>query len=112
MGNGGWYSFGGEHGYGGWARSRLHPALPVVCRDGDDLIESTAGYDISVGVGTHKVARVVPWETAPPILGFNETSLRPGATAILEIDDRGTKYPLLAHQRYGRGNVTAFTTTP
>jgi uncharacterized membrane protein len=42
--NGGWLSFSGELGKGGWGRSRFHDALPVECLPHDDLVESTAGY--------------------------------------------------------------------
>jgi uncharacterized membrane protein len=35
--NGGWLSFAGELGKGGWGRSRFHDALPVECSQHDDL---------------------------------------------------------------------------
>jgi len=42
--NGGWLSFAGELGKGGWGRSRFHDVLPVECLQHDDRIESTAGF--------------------------------------------------------------------
>jgi hypothetical protein len=41
---GGWYSFTGELGKGGWGRTRLKDLLPVRCLDVEDLVESTEGY--------------------------------------------------------------------
>lgn len=44
--NGGWLSFSGELGKGGWGRSRMRDILPVECLNPDDLVESTAGYPV------------------------------------------------------------------
>src|SRR5208337_63052 len=44
--NGGWLSFSGELGKGGWGRSRMRGVLPVECLNQDDLVESTAGYRV------------------------------------------------------------------
>ena len=41
---GGWYSFTGEMGKGGWGRTRIKDMLPVVCLDYEDLVESTEGF--------------------------------------------------------------------
>lgn len=106
---GGWYSFGGEIGKGGWGRSRFHEALPVICNHGDDLIESTASYPVRSHA--HPVIEGIDFQTIPPILGFNETRLRPGAEAILEIQDGEEWYPLLAAQAFGAGKVSAFTSS-
>ena len=38
---GGWYSFTGEIGKGGWGRTILREAIPVKCLDFEDLVEST-----------------------------------------------------------------------
>ena len=107
---GGWYSFGGETGKGGWGRSRFHEALPVICKEGDDLIESTASYPVRAPEA-HPILEGLTFEKIPPILGFNETKLRKGAKVILEIRDRETWYPLLATQNYGAGKVSVFTSS-
>jgi uncharacterized membrane protein len=109
--NGGWYSFSGEIGKGGWGRSRFHDAMPVVCLQGDDLIESTSSYPVRSQHSDHPVLEGISLDEIPPILGFNETSLRPGATALLEIENMGTWHPLLAIQPFGEGKVSAFTTS-
>lgn len=41
---GGWYSFTGELGKGGWGRTPLADILPVRCLDHEDLRESTEGF--------------------------------------------------------------------
>ncbi len=41
---GGWYSFTGEMGKGGWGRTPLAEALPVRCLEVEDLVESTEGF--------------------------------------------------------------------
>ncbi len=108
--NGGWYSFGGELGKGGWGRSRLHDCFPVVCLPHDDLIESTSGYEVRCLSPEHPTVRGLDWSTLPALLGFNETRLREGAQAVVEINNQGTWYPLLAVRTYEHGRVTAWTT--
>jgi len=55
------------------------------------------------------------WEALPPItLPEILTTLKPGATAILEaqnIKEKGVKVPLLVEERYGRGRSFAFMAT-
>ena len=108
--NGGWYSFGGELGKGGWGRSRLHDIFPVVCLPHDDLIESTAGFEVRCALPDHPMAAGIDWSTLPAVLGFNETRLRRGCDAVVEIRDQGEWYPLLASRRFGAGKVTSWTT--
>lgn len=42
--NGGWYSFSGQLGKGGWGRSLFADVLPVECLETDDLLESTEAF--------------------------------------------------------------------
>ena len=109
--NGGWYSFSGELGKGGWGRSVFHEALPVVCREGDDLIESTASYAVRSMMPAHPVLEGIDLDDIPPILGFNETILRDEAEALLEIYAMGKWHPLLAVKGFGKGKVSSFTTS-
>lgn len=108
---GGWYSFGGERGTGGWARSRFHEVLPVVCLEGDDLIESTSSFPVRISSPGHPVLNGITLEEIPPLLGFNETLLRAGATSILEIGWKSKWFPLLSARRFGKGKTSAFTTS-
>lgn len=109
--NGGWYSFAGEIGKGGWGRSIFHEVLPVICKEGDDLVESTAGYPVRAVNSNHLVIKEINFEKIPPILGFNETKLRDGSEAILEIRSQNNWYPLLAARKYKEGKVSAFMTS-
>ncbi len=108
--NGGWLSFAGELGKGGWGRSRFHDALPVECLQHDDLIESTAGYSVRCVLPEHGAVRGLDWSTAPPVLGFNECRIRADATCILEIENQGQWHPLLAERRLSAGRVTCWMT--
>lgn len=108
--NGGWLSFSGESGKGGWGRSRFHRVLPVQCLSGDDLIESTSGYPLRSHRSDHPAVNGLDWSKVPALLGFNEVKLRDSATALVEIQDQGTWYPLLAEHRFGKGRVTAWMT--
>lgn len=108
--NGGWLSFSGELGKGGWGRSRFHDALPVECIQDDDLIESTAGFEIRCSSPDHPMATGLDWTTAPPMLGFNECRIRDGSESVVEIENCGTWYPLLASRHLGDGRVTCWTT--
>ena len=108
--NGGWLSFSGELGKGGWGRSRFHDVLPVVCLQTDDLVESTAGYQLLCTAPDHPVVRGIDWSTAPPLLGFNECAVRDGSECIVEIGNGGRWHPLLASRSFGDGRVTCWTT--
>jgi uncharacterized membrane protein len=107
--NGGWLSFGGELGKGGWGRSRFQDVLPVECLQHDDLIESTAGYRVRPK-GKNKITEGLDWNRMPPLLGFNEVRRRPGADVLLEIENRGIWHPLLAQRKYKKGRVSCWMT--
>lgn len=106
--NGGWLSFGGELGKGGWGRSRFHDVLPVECLQHDDLIESTAGYKVRCAIPGHPAVKSLDWSTMPPLLGFNEVRIRSGSDSIVEIEHSGKWCPLLAGRTYGKGLVTCW----
>ena len=108
--NGGWLSFGGEMGKGGWGRSRFHDVLPVECSPHDDLVESTAGYQVSASAPEHRMVAGLDWSRAPPLLGFNQCRLRAGCECLVEIEDRDARHPLLATRTFGAGRVTCWTT--
>ena len=113
--NGGWFSFSGHQGYGRWGRSAWQKdtdevVLPVACLEGDDLIESTASFEVRAAKSDHPAIAGVDWSKIPPILGFNETQPSPGGDVILEIRHGDRWYPLLAERKFGRGRTTAWTT--
>ena len=108
--NGGWLSFSGELGKGGWGRSRFHDCLPVECLEHDDLVESTAGYALRAPAPHHALLRGLEIGTIPPLLGFNQVAARAGAEVLLEIENQGVWHPLLAQHPHGRGRASAWMT--
>ncbi len=70
---GGWYSFTGELGKGGWGRTRLKDLLPVRCLDVEDLVESTEGYSPLPTPAGRTFFRGIDLTSMPPLLGYNKT---------------------------------------
>ncbi len=108
--NGGWLSFSGEIGRGGWGRSRFHDVLPVECLQHDDLIESTDGYDVRCTLVDHPAVKGIDWSGIPALLGFNEAKLRQESDGLVEIRNKEQWHPLLASRAYGNGRVTCWMT--
>ncbi len=107
---GGWYSFTGEIGKGGWGRTRLADILPVRCLEHEDLTESTEGFQPVVTDAGRKPLDGIDFSSCPPILGYNET--RPSAEGEVLMEFAETGHPLLATRRTGDGKVLAFTSDP
>lgn len=112
--NGGWYSFGGQQGKGGWGRSLFRDVLPVECLETDDLYESTESFPVRVSDKENPMIAGIDFTKLPPLLGFNETRQRDEAcedcNTIVEIEFLGRWYPLLAERALEKGRVTAWTT--
>ncbi len=113
--NGGWFSFSGHQGWGAWGRSRWQKdtddrVLAVDCVAGDDLIESTASFEVRVVEPDHPFVRGIDFSTIPPLLGFNETAASEGGRVIAEIRHGNRWYPLLAERRVGGGRSSVWTT--
>jgi uncharacterized membrane protein len=107
---GGWLSFTGELGKGGWNRTRLREILPVRCLDHEDLVESTEGFTAE-GCGSEtSVLSRVDLATFPPILGYNKTLPREGCPVLLTVKETGD--PLVAGGRFARGRTLAYTSDP
>jgi uncharacterized membrane protein len=105
---GGWLSFSGEMGKGGWGRSRLAEILPVTCLETEDLVESTEGF--------HAVAATaepfpgIDFGSMPPLLGYNRVIARDDAAVHVSVTETGD--PLVATRRHGSGATLAFTSDP
>ena len=106
---GGWYSFTGEQGKGGWGRTYFRDILPLKCLDHEDLVESTEGFFPLVTSQGQKFFGNL-FEGFPPILGYNQTLEIPEAEVLIRIRD--TNDPLLAIRKYGKGKILAFTSDP
>jgi uncharacterized membrane protein len=111
---GGWLSFTGEMGKGGWNRTRLREVLPVTCLDYEDLVESTEGFTAKPSVEGEQLFKGIDFKTFPPILGYNKTyprsDCREGCSILLSIEETGD--PLVAIGRFGRGKTLAYMSDP
>ncbi|MFN2169018.1 MAG: glutamine amidotransferase [Anaerolineae bacterium] len=107
---GGWLSFTGEMGKGGWNRTRLREILPVRCLDYEDLVESTEGYTAQVTAAGEKAFEGVDFTSFPPILGYNRTLPRVGCQVLLAVGETGD--PLVAAGAFDRGRVLAYLSDP
>jgi uncharacterized membrane protein len=107
---GGWLSFNGEMGKGGWGRTRLREILPVECLNYEDLIESTEGFTSSLEDDWVKEFKNIDFASIPPILGYNKTLPREGFDVIVRFKETGD--PMLAYGEVGKGKVLAYMSDP
>jgi uncharacterized membrane protein len=107
---GGWYSFTGEMGRGGWGRTTLSEILPVTCLPQEDLVESTEGYHARLTKAGRSRFADVPFADFPPLLGYNLTQARTGSQILVEVKE--TSAPLVAVRKVGAGRVLAFMSDP
>ncbi len=107
---GGWYSFTGEIGKGGWGRTRLAEALPVRCLDYEDLVESTEGFSAVATQAGRSVFDCVNLDEMPPILGYNKTVPLQDGKVLAAVVQTGD--PLIVTREFGRGRVLAYTSDP
>ncbi len=107
---GGWYSFTGECGKGGWGRTGLKDILPVECLGFEDLVESTEGFFPTLTELGQQQFSSINLDDFPPILGYNETIEIPEGEILCRV--KGTNDPLLAIRTVGKGKVLAYTSDP
>lgn len=107
---GGWHSFTGAGGKGGWGRTALKDILPLKCLDHEDLVESTEGYYPELTTLGGKRFNDLNLQEIPPILGYNETREIAEGEVLLRIKETGD--PLLAVRQYGKGKILAYTSDP
>ncbi len=107
---GGWLSFTGEVGKGGWGRTALKEILPVACMEYEDLVESTEGYTAKLSKESKALFSSIDWETFPPILGYNKTLPRKEGKVLITLRETGD--PLVAIGQFGEGKVLAYTSDP
>ena len=107
---GGWYSFTGEMGKGGWGRTRLKEILPVQCLPTEDLIESTEGYaPVCTEIGKPYFDGI-EMGTCPPILGYNQVLPIAEGEVLMNFQETGD--PALAVRQVGNGKVLAYMSDP
>ncbi|UCG24328.1 MAG: hypothetical protein JSW55_19780 [Chloroflexota bacterium] len=107
---GGWLSFSGEMGKGGWNRTRLREILPVRCLDFEDLVESTEGFTAERSADDRDFPAGISLADFPPILGYNKTLPRDSCPVLLRVKETG--HPLVAVGAFGRGRTLAYTSDP
>ncbi|MCC9642484.1 glutamine amidotransferase [Rhodopirellula sp. JC740] len=107
---GGWLSFNGEMGKGGWGRTGLKNVLPVTCLEIEDLRESTEGFTGQGVAVDHPVIAGVDLESMPPILGYNIVKPREGCDVIASWKETGD--PLLSVGQFGKGRVLSYMSDP
>jgi uncharacterized membrane protein len=107
---GGWLSFNGEMGKGGWGRTQLREILPVECLPYEDLRESTEGFRGQAVAGDHPILQGIDLGGMPPILGYNIVRPRPECEVIAAW--AGTADPMFAAGRFGKGRSLAYTSDP
>ncbi len=107
---GGWYSFTGEHGKGGWGRTKIREMLPVRCLDFEDLEESTEGFLPVVTEEGRSVFAGVDIGAMPPILGYNRTLPIPEGKILMKVRETGD--PLVAVRELGKGRVLSYMSDP
>lgn len=107
---GGWLSFSGVQGKSGWGRSRLQEALPVQCLDVEDLVESSAGFTAEVLAPNHPAVKGLPWNSFPPIFGYNEVKLKTEGEVLVRVKETGD--PLVVAGEYGKGRVLTYMSDP
>ncbi len=107
---GGWLSFTGEMGKGGWNRTRLAEILPVRCLDYEDLVENTEGFTAVLQPAAHSIFPTINFDTFHPILGYNKVLPREGCEVLLTVQE--TADPLVAIGQFGQGKVLAYMSDP
>ena len=107
---GGWLSFNGEMGKGGWGRTDLSQILPCECLDLEDLVESTEGFTVEATRPDHPILAGIDLSTMPPILGFNQVRPRAGCEVIATWAGKG--FPAITVGQFGAGRSMAYTSDP
>ncbi|MBN2049800.1 MAG: hypothetical protein JW760_05095 [Spirochaetales bacterium] len=107
---GGWYSFTGELGRGGWGRTGLKDLMPVECLDIEDLMESTEGFTAEFSPEGKKLLQGLDLDSLPPILGYNKVKEISRDTVLARFRETGD--PMLIIGFRGKGKVLAYTSDP
>ncbi|MGC9328986.1 MAG: glutamine amidotransferase [Candidatus Hinthialibacter sp.] len=107
---GGWLSFNGEMGKGGWGRTRLREILPVQCLDYEDLCESTEGFTGVAADPGHPLFTGVDLGAIPPVLGYNRVKPRENCPVLAHWS--GAKDPMIAYGDFEKGRVLCYTSDP
>lgn len=107
---GGWLSFNGEMGKGGWGRTPLKEILPCECLEHEDLRESTEGFIVEAALADHPVLKDIDMDSMPPALGYNIVKPRAGCEVVATWGGDGD--PAITCAQFGEGRVLAYMSDP
>ena len=106
---GGYASFNGRRGIGGYHRTPIEKILPVNMLPGDDRVEMPEGFHGNAVLPDHPVINGLRWNDQDFLmLGYNEVKMKEGAELLVEFEGD----PTLAVWEYGQGRTMAFTPDP
>ena len=106
---GGWTSFSGRFGHGGYYDTPIEEALPVTCMKGlDDRIETPEGVKVKILKSEHPIVKGIPWEECPVFEGFNRIFPKQGADVLATIGEGEDENPLIVTWEFGQGRAMAF----
>ena len=74
------------------------------------MSDSSAGFTAEVVAPDHPLAVDLPWNSFPPIFGYNELVARPDADVVVRV--RETGHPLVVAGKHGQGNVMIYASDP
>jgi uncharacterized membrane protein len=105
---GGYMSFAGVENKARFHETELEAMLPVEVLDHDDRVELPQGFCPTAAEPGHPILQGLP-NPFPPMLFYNKTILKPGASQLLVNVESGRSDPILAVWEYGQGRAAAFT---
>jgi uncharacterized membrane protein len=108
---GGWTSFSGRFGHGGYYDTPVEQALPVNCLKGaDDRVEVPEGVKVNILKPHHPIVAEIPWNECPVFEGFNRILPKPDAEVLATIGQGEDENPLMVTWEFGKGRAMAFAT--
>jgi uncharacterized membrane protein len=103
---GGYLSFSGIQSSAKYYRTPIEEILPVQIYPFDDRIEAPEGVQVEVLEPKHPLVEGISG-TWPPLLGYQEAVLKPGATLVAQTQ---YNHPLVACWEYKKGRSLAWMT--
>lgn len=105
---GGYYSFQGINGGARFRGTPVEEVLPVACLPQDDRVEVPEGFTPVIADAAHPIAAGIPG-AMPYLLGFNEVTVKPGASVVMTVGSDYRDLPLLVTGTHGKGRTVAWT---
>ncbi len=104
---GGWTSFTGRKGLGGYHGTPVEEALPINCLAvNDDRREAPEGVHIITLAPKHPIMKGLRWEDCPVFTGYNRLDAKSGSKVVAKVKEFGD--PFVVTGTYGKGKSMAF----